>query len=206
MLLSGDRRSSKPSTTVLLNLELEEAATLDSVRIDMKGLLCLLRRAQFPSDAEIRIDMAFPKGGGLYRDTVHFKCERLRKELFLVLSDMIDTWPNDISKAGSLSLPTVTMNWRGALISASYPATRTAPGFSVKNRHQRLSNHEVMQRGYRMAARLFYRQDEEGFKRDVHNLDTLVGVWTDLVEVYWEDWGMMRPGAYEAYQQRVLEG
>jgi hypothetical protein len=107
--------------------------------------------------------------------------------LFLLLSDMIISWPDNVARGGKSSLPDIWINGRGIIIKAVYPATKDYPAYSVKNRHGELQNEDVHHEGYRLIETL---QSEPylSIKRELWDGGSnIIYLWSNLQHLYWKD-------------------
>lgn len=175
--------------TLALNIRPDSPTLLSHVSIDMKRLLYLVMSHEVPPHTTIRIHMAFPTSNGRsYEESSELQFGPLRRQLFLLLSDVLDAWesyaPRSTSDGGIL--PKVIMNGQCELVSASYSEYPARPHTTVTNRHQHLSKSEIVRRGYRMAAG--FCQYDHMYPGPAVASDSIYGLWHSLLYMGWADW------------------
>jgi hypothetical protein len=188
-----DRLNSHLSTTIVLNFDIATSTSLDEVRINVKSLLPIVTMPTFPSQARIRFALNCPWGDQVHQEEAIVVLEDLQKRLFLLLSDLLKQWPTNVPTTRRKQFPDIWINGRGAIISASYPASATSSAYSVAYRHDRLSRKETQYRGYKMAVM----DEPDSF---VHWADIygplsggeVVTCWSKICHLHWADVGHKR--------------
>jgi hypothetical protein len=192
-ILFGDYEEAKP-LTLSLKLDISTTITLTDVRIDIQGLTDFLRQDCFPSNSVLHIALQCPRGRSIHTEDARVEISRLRWELFLVLSDLIASMDVQHAASKNTELPEIIMDGHGMILHVSSPATGTYPATSVQNRHSRLRNNEVRQRGYWMAGTLDHYHTL--FRRTVpyqtNEWPSMLAVWGDLRADDWSDWEVRR--------------
>lgn len=148
----------------------------------------------------LRVHMSFPTAHGTYEDSAQVPLERLFRQFFLLLSDVLEQWPANAScrPIEGWTRPTVIMNGRCEILHASYAASSDIGAMVVPNRHHRLSMTELLWRGYRMGA-LFGTNPEYEPLGDLRGKyvrhSSIYGLWEDLLEVGWSNlYAVRKPG------------
>jgi hypothetical protein len=178
--------SKEHSLSIELCIKTIERAILDHVRIDVKGLIPLLSRERIEKTATCRITLSYRGDDGTYEDTACVHLSDLQKRIYLLLADLLITWPVDLPEDISGQLPSVWINGHGTLIEVCYPATTTWPGLSVSNRHGQLREEEVLMRGYRLSKEVVkICEDRRGGKWVSR---ALFDLWVDLRDCHWQDY------------------
>ncbi|EAT81294.1 hypothetical protein SNOG_11586 [Parastagonospora nodorum SN15] len=177
---------------ITLRVNTTTRTTLDQVRIDIKGLLCLIRHERLGRKISIEIALSCPRDGGMHEEVVMLSLQDLQKRAFLLLFDVLAAF--DLNDEATIDSPSIWINGKGTLLDASYPETRSTAKFSVANRHARLSQEEVDTRGYRMGAAVWNTCGyiPRSFKRTKDRYP-LWALWRDLQRCHWSDHHARRP-------------
>jgi hypothetical protein len=176
-----------PNVTLWMNFCLETSSTLDEVRINIRELSRPIDGSGLLSGTKLRFTLSRPDESGSYEGDATPCVADLRMRLFLLLSDMIISWPDNVARGGKSSLPDIWINGRGIIIKAVYPATKDYPAYSVKNRHGELQNEDVHHEGYRLIETL---QSEPylSIKRELWDGGSnIIYLWSNLQHLYWKD-------------------
>jgi hypothetical protein len=183
-----------PSTTIVLNFDIATAASLDDIRINIKNLVPTITMSGFLSHARIRFVLHCPWGSHVHQEEAIVILEDMQKRLSLLLADVLKQRPADLPKVQRMQLPDIWLNGRGALISASYPASIKSSAYSVAYRHERLSVAEIQCRGYRMAMSGEY--DTNTLRgRGIHGQhrgSEVIKCWENIRRRHWADPGSKR--------------
>ncbi|KAH4080451.1 hypothetical protein HBH46_229970 [Parastagonospora nodorum] len=177
---------------ITLRVSTTTRTTLDQVRIDIKGLLCLIRHERLGRKISIEIALSCPRDGSMHEEVVMLSLQDLQKRAFLLLFDVLAAF--DLNEEATIDSPSVWINGKGTLLDASYPETPSTAKFSVANRHARLSQEEVDTRGYRMGAAVWNSCGyiPRSFKRTKDRYP-LWALWRDLQRYHWSDHHARRP-------------
>lgn len=159
----------------------------------ISGDSSLLVGEDFGKNVSICITLWHPSGSGS-KSSATIDFPDLLKRVFLVLSDMITRWPEDLPRATGRQLPRIIIDGHGTIVNATYPARSTFGQFCVENRHARLHSEEVTIAGYRMITAVSQSLYVEESHIDIESLGSLYEVWEGLRTLYWSEWETRRPG------------
>jgi hypothetical protein len=180
-----------PSTTILINFDVDIFATLEQVRINIKNMHYLLGDCRFPRNATIHFTLKCSHSRGKHEEEASVTVTDLQMQLFLLLSDYAEQRQIDSQSEWSDDLPDVWMNGRGVLLEASSLTTDTPPACVVKYRHGSLTKQDLKFRGYRMATKAkeyFLALDIEEEDDWTDQIENLLEIWCNLRKMHWENY------------------
>ncbi|KAH7080003.1 hypothetical protein BKA63DRAFT_590269 [Paraphoma chrysanthemicola] len=140
---SGKRQS----TTLALNFLLIKRTTLDETRINVRDLIvhteCLTRSAR------LQITVCDPNNSGIHQEQATIPMAYCHKQMFLLLSDLILSWPDGLYTQWNSALPDIWMNGRGTPIKAVYRKDHTGPEYSIEYKYRALDEQGLHTQGWR---------------------------------------------------------
>lgn len=154
-----DSLSCHPLTTIVLNFDIATTTSLKEIRINIKEIVPILTSLSSRVKTKLRFVLRCPWGNATHYEEVTIPVAELVQSLFLLLSDVKQQWPSEISKTGYKQLPDIWLSGNGVLIYASYPANSHSSERRVEYTHGRLTPTEIRNRGYRMAIATYTTYD-----------------------------------------------
>lgn len=177
---------------IALHLKPDVPAILDEVRIDIKGLLNHSGHQALGKHTSVCITLWHPNGAGtISSTTVAFN--ELLKRVFLVLSDMMIQWPEDLPQAIGRQLPHIIIDGNGTILNATYPAGPASDCFCVQNRHAQLRPKEVEIAAYRMTTAVANTYLQRTGRKNQQAPLSLCATWKSLRKMYWPYFENRRP-------------
>ncbi|KAF1851533.1 uncharacterized protein K460DRAFT_298660 [Cucurbitaria berberidis CBS 394.84] len=190
------RSSNSKAMTLLLKLDVSSPTILSEARIET-SMMCLLGNLRPRTNTTIRIVLTCPRGKSTWTEEMEVPYDRLQRELFLLLSDVImmrgtSTAPAFLANEDP-DLPKLWITGRGIIVNATYEATKTRDALIIENKHSQLSENEVHQKGYEMAAKVAKHYDHylvhtAGYVRDHQEYHSLFSAWGALRGLYRDNW------------------
>jgi hypothetical protein len=96
-----------PNVTLWMNFCPETLRTLDEVRMNLRELSLLINGSGLSSETKLRFTLSRPDESGFHDEDTTACVADLRMRLFLLLSDMIISWPDTVARGHTSSLPDI---------------------------------------------------------------------------------------------------
>ncbi|KAH7086312.1 hypothetical protein FB567DRAFT_603224 [Paraphoma chrysanthemicola] len=179
------RKASFPhrGTTLALNFVLTKRKTLDEIRINVREFLVHSRCAM---KARLQITVWGPNNSGIYQDQATIPMASLHKQMFLLLSDLILSWPDGLSRQWNSALPDIWVNGQGTPIKAVYRKDHTGPKHCVEHKYSHLDEQGFHHQGCLSIKAILAQLPTNGeFLRTGGG--EMERIWNAFKQYYW-DW------------------
>ena len=175
-LIDSECRYQERSFSMMLKFKLSAPISMADLRIDISGLLTLLRCDRADPSITIRV-----LDGS---DTKPIMWHNLACKVFLLLSDVLEQCPSEADKP----LPQIWINGHGTILRATYPATATSGEMIIPYSNTIGSPANVHMEGYGKIKGLW---NSAGIKGDLFPFTrngSLIRFWYHLRISFWSDW------------------
>jgi hypothetical protein len=164
-------------------------------RFNIRSFMYICHFPDFTRQACIRITLTYPSGSGIQEEHAVVTLADIQKSTFLLLSDLMEQWPDSFPKKMGAEVPEIWITGRGTIVSASYTESSISPAFSLKYMYSSMSKKEIHYRGYRMASM----DPSKGsfsaqFPYNSHG-QLLFKLWRNLRKIFWSDYQTARSSA-----------
>ncbi|KAI4706634.1 hypothetical protein J4E89_008701 [Alternaria sp. Ai002NY15] len=187
-------RTSNPQT-ILVEIQPRKATILSAIRVDIKGLMTVLRTDQLHSESTLRLTLIPPTSTGAPQQVTIISTAKLQRQVFLLLSDVLLIHDEELSECPGpstveailddlLSFPNLWIDGYGNLLNACTAEMAVPVAFE----YGKLSMKELGVLGYSRATTMDWMH--KMFEKADDNITRahIVHIWDDMRRSLYGDW------------------